>query len=301
MPNQWTIVDASPWELAGEETQGRRRHPWLRHADQERTWLFKETVDEPGRPFHEDLTEKIASELARHVGIPAAKVELAQRDGTRGCLVEDVRWSKGSDQPGQVLLGGVVEDYDADHKQHRGHSVANIRIALEGFAGPPGSPTPPQFGAFDVFAGYLVFDALIANSDRHDRNWAVLTRPPGEAGPDVLCASYDHASSLGFNLSDQERARRMESGTVESWARAGKARQFEREHGQPIQSLVDLAQSAIHLCAQEVREHWRTAVLSVHSDVVTHLLDAAPGLTDVTRRFTHEMVMINRRRLLDAL
>lgn len=248
MSTDWSVIDASSWELAGEETLGIRAHRWLRHADRQRTWLFKATVEEPDRPLYEDLTEKLASEFALLVGIPAARVQLARRADRRGCLVEDLRWSGGGHQPGQVILGGVVDNYDTDDTSHSGHSVANIRLALEGYAAPPGSPTPAHFDAFDVFAGYLVFDALIASGDRHDGNWAVLERPPGKGGPNALCGSYDHASSLGFNLSDVQRARRLESGTVESWANRGRAREFEKVQGQPTQSLVELAHSALILC-----------------------------------------------------
>lgn len=198
MSAQWGVTDASEWELAGEEPEGLRQHRWLRHPDQERTWLFKQREVFENRPFHEDLTEKLASEIARAIGVPVARVELAQRHGKRGCLVEDVRWSGGGLQPGAVLLSAVVERYDVDDKGHRGHSVANIHRGLVPFGPPPVASVPTSFAAFDVFVGYLILDALIANTDRHEQNWAVLTRPPGQAGPDALCASYDHASSLGL-------------------------------------------------------------------------------------------------------
>jgi hypothetical protein len=293
-------MDASSWTLAGEEPQGLRPHPWLRHENRERTWLFKRSDRGPDRPLGEDLTEKLASELAGIFGIPAARVDLAVRNGIRGCLVEDLRWSKGSHEPGQTLLSEVVDGYDPQDPERRGHNVANIRAALARFSAPPNSPTPDGFDAFDVFAGYLVFDALIANGDRHDRNWAVLIRPPGDSGPDALCGSYDHASSFGFNVSDEERRRRLSNGTVESWARKGAARQFEHRRGHR-QSLVELARSAVALCPERVQRHWLDSVLSVQSDVVDLLLDAAAGLSDATRQFTREVIMINRGRLLDAL
>jgi hypothetical protein len=214
---------------------------------------------------------------------------------------EDLRWSKGSHEPGQALLAEVVEGYNPGDPEHRGHNVANIRQALERFTTPPASPTPEGFEAFDVFAGYLVFDALIANGDRHDRNWAVLIRPPGISGPDALCGSYDHASSLGFNLSDEERIRRLSEGRVESWARRGAARQFEHRRGERRQSLVERACSAAAQCSARVQQYWLDAVLSVESGVVVALLDAAPGLSETTRQFTKEVIMINRGRLLDAL
>jgi hypothetical protein len=299
--DQWNVIDASSWTLAGEEPQGLRPHVWLRHESRERTWLFKHAGEEPDRPLGEDFTEKLASELARVFGIPAARVDLAVRGGIQGCLVEDLRWSKGALESGQTLLAEVVEGYDPDDREHRGYNIANIRRALERFTAPPASPTPARFEAFDVFVGYLIFDALIANGDRHDRNWAVLVRPPGASGRDALCGSYDHASSLGFNVSDEERERRLSEGTVISWARRGAARQFEHRRGQHRQSLVELACSAVEQCPVWVRQHWLDAVLSVQSDVVEALLLAAPGLSEITRLFTREVIMINRRRLLDAL
>jgi hypothetical protein len=297
----WPIVDVSAWRIAGEETQGLQPHQWLSHKSRKRTWLFKPLRPERNRPLGEHVTERLASELAHVMGIPSARVDLAYRDGILGCIVEDVRWSKGSLQPGRVLLPEVVEDYDPEDPEHRGHNVVNIRLALERFAAPPGSRTPEGFAAFDVFTGYLIFDALIANRDRHDRNWAVILRPPGERGADALCGSFDHASSLGFNLSDEERQRRMTDGTVVNWARHGLARQFEHQRGQRNQTLVELARSAAALCGSDVRRYWLQAVLSVQSDVVRSILARAPGLSDVTRNFTREVIMINRNRLFNAL
>jgi hypothetical protein len=297
--NVWTFLDASSWDDAGVEPQGQQAHLWLRTDEEPRTWLFKKSDATLMRPLPEHLTEKIASELATLIGVPAARVSLAERNGTVGCLVEDLRWTKGQDQPGQVLLGGIVQDYDPKDSEHRGHNVANIHEALAGYEAPPASPTPTGFTAFDVFAGYLVFDAVIANGDRHDRNWAILIRPPGAPGASALCGSYDHASSLGFNVSDRERSERLANDTVQQWAKRGAARQFEKRSGQPRQSLVELARSALALCRAEVRDYWLDAVSSLQRGSVQLLLDSAPGLSETTRRFTTEVIMINRGRVLN--
>ena len=301
MTDQWPIVDVSAWTIAGEETQGLQPHQWLSHESRQRTWLFKPLRPSRDRPLGEHITEKLASELAKIMGIPSAPTDLAQRDGTLGCIVEDVRWSKGSLQPGRILLPEVLPDYDPEDPSRRGHNVVNIRLALERFAAPPAARTPAGFAAYDVFVGYLTFDALIANGDRHDRNWAVLIRPPGRPGKDALCGSYDHASSFGFNVSDDERRRHLVERTVAKWAQRGFARQFERRPGPSKQTLVDLARAAADLCEPTVRDHWRKAVLSVHRSTVESILAAAPGLSDITREFTSELLMINRDRLSDGL
>ncbi len=53
----------------------------------------------------------------------------------------------------------------------------------------------------------LVLDALIGNTDRHEENWGVVE--PQEARR--LSPSFDHASSLGFLLSDSQKRQRLES------------------------------------------------------------------------------------------
>lgn len=78
---------------------------------------------------------------------------------------------------------------------------------------------------------------LVANTDRHHENWALLLTD--DRSPQ-LAPSFDHASSLGFQLSDDERQDRLDttdSGrTVEAFARRGRSRHFA---GSP--SLVGLA------------------------------------------------------------
>lgn len=301
MPGSWSIVDASSWSVAGLENQGQHPHDWLSSREHSRTWLFKPARPERDRSLGEDVVEKMASELAKVLGVPAAPVELAVRDGVRGALVEDVRPSGWELQAGQVLLPEVVPDYDPDGQGQRGYNVSTVRAALERFAVPPGSSLPTSFRAFDVFAGYLVFDALIAHGDRHDRNWAVLNPPTESGGEGALCASFDHAASLGFTLKDAERADHLRNHTVESWAKKGRASRFEHRPGDRWHTLVDLALSAVELCPDSTRAHWRSMLLSVDAGVVGQVVDAAPDVSEIGAEFTIRLLMVNRERLLDVL
>ena len=63
---------------------------------------------------------------------------------------------------------------------------------------PPGCDLPFNATAFDVFAGFVLLDAWIANQDRHDNNWSVLIPGTWPRPATLLSGSYDHASSLGF-------------------------------------------------------------------------------------------------------
>src|SRR5207244_10262791 len=57
----------------------------------------------------------------------------------------------------------------------------------------------------DVFVGYVLIDAWIANQDRHHENWASL-----RCGDELrLAQTFDHGASLARNISDQERKERL--------------------------------------------------------------------------------------------
>jgi len=301
VPKAWLTLDADAWTLAGVEQQGLHAHEWYRNEAEPRTWLFKPGRPERHRAIGEEIVEKLASELARLVGVPAARVELAAKGAVRGVLVEDARPPDWVLQHGKVLMSEALEAYDSEGQQNRGHSPASVQVALKRFSSPPTFDLPPDFLAFDVFAGYLIFDALIAHVDRHDRNWAVLVSPPGSDLPDALCASFDHAASLGFTESEERLAAHLRDGALARWALKGKARRFEHAPGTPWQTLVALAGDASRLCRDEVRTYWIDRLLSVDRDSVVDVVSSAPDLADVALEFVVELVMVNRGRLLDEL
>jgi len=144
------------------------------------------------------------------------------------------------------LLDGHVEGYESKTKYRSGHSLDNVHEVLTDLRPPPDAPAVSGMSAYDVFCGYLVLDALVANSDRHDHNWAVFLPPTLQDERPALAASYDHANSLGFNLRDERRDRFVAEGTVSRFAGRGVARRFE--HAPPptsIKTLVGLPRRAL--------------------------------------------------------
>ena len=109
-------------------------------------------------------------------------------------------WSLDS---GDTLLSefdGYISCAGDDRPKNRvGHNLANIACVLEDATGPPDTAYE-GWSARDVFAGYLVFDAWIANTDRHAINWGVLTRQ--EDGLQALAPSFDHGSALASGTQD---------------------------------------------------------------------------------------------------
>lgn len=174
-------VDVSSWRIQHDEPGGIDEELWLTAPDG-RDWLFKPITEHEQLGFieGEDWSEKVSSEMGALLGVPCAKVELAVWRDRQGSISLDLKPPGWQLQPGSVLLPETAQDYIPGDRTRQGHSLVNIERALEGYGPPPDATVPHDFQGFDVFAGFLVLDAWIANRDRHDENWAVLLPPPGE-------------------------------------------------------------------------------------------------------------------------
>jgi hypothetical protein len=304
VPNEpYQVIDVSDWDIVADETSGAEAKYWLVEPGTGERWLFKSVTIKEGHVHGEDWAEKAVAHLASLLGVPCATVEMAHLRGTEGCISADLRPRNCELQPGQVLLEerqapGYVHGMG---RSHPGHSLENIRRVLDGALSPPGCELPFGATAFDVFAGYLVLDAWVANRDRHDNNWAVL-RPIGQsADPLRLCGSYDHASSLGFNVLDEKRSRMLDDPAgVRRWCGRGYADRFERAPGQSRLTLVDIAAQALRLCSRAARDHWLRKLEGIDEDKARDIVARVPRMSDPARSFAEEILAVNRRRVLDA-
>lgn len=312
----WVPIDVSHWELLGVEAAGTNSVVWLRDPlDKGRAWLHKSTTTPSSTNLEqgEDWAEVASTQVAAALGVPCAETRLCTRDGRRGSLSLSVKPDGHDLNEGRVvLLGAAVPGYiphvegkkAVDPARPRvkrpGHSLANIKMALDGVSAPPGFSGPPSLSGFDVFVGYLVLDALVANRDRHEQNWAVL-RPQLLGDLDRLAPSYDHGGSLGYNLSDAERERRIgDPSALKDWARKGTAHRFE--HLPPPHSLVDHAAAGMSMCSPEAAEWWQGRLANLDlTDLSTTLEHGVPGMSDLATTFTNKLLNLNLRRLQDAI
>lgn len=290
-PQRAPRVDVTSWPIRGQEPAGGEEKVWLTDADGA-AWLFKPVVARDGRRQGEDWAEYIAARVAAVMGVPAAEVRLASRALSEGCLVRDVSPGEWTDQPGSVLLAEVVDDFDKEAKNRIGHNLTNIRTVLLGFGAPPGFVGPSWMTAFDVFAGFLTLDALIGNRDRHSDNWSVMERDDERR----LMASYDHASSLGFQLLDQRRERLLaDASELDRWVRKGTAHRFEDGHRL---SLVTLADQALSIAQPGTREHWLAAAATVADPVIARIASEPGRMSDLARNLASAILRSNRERLI---
>lgn len=291
-------LDASSWKQSGEEPDGLSAHRWLERPGDSRLWLFKAVEIKAGNRQGEDWAEKSVAEIGGLLGIPCAPIELAIRSGQEGLISRDIKPKHWDLQPGAALLGGFVPGYDSQAKFRDGHSLANVALALRDLGAPAGYDGVASMNAYDTFCGYLLLDALVANRDRHDHNWAVLI-PPG-SGQLLLAPSFDHASGLGFGLSDDKRLDLVKRGEVGRWVLRGTAWRFEYRQGSQAQSLVELATSALRAATRAARAEWQDRFSRLSLDAVSDLLMRIQVMSVPAVTFAGELIRLNHERLLAA-
>jgi hypothetical protein len=198
------LLDLSEWEIDERVlTTGRRGKDWLIDPETRQYGLFKR----PHYHVSESAAEKVAAELGRVFGIPTARTDLAFRNEDHGILSYKFLEKNESLVNGGDLIIGVQPNYD--RIRGREHSFQIIETLL----GPRGLLP----GMIDL----LMLDATIGNSDRHQDNWSVVISPSGQWR---LAPSYDHGSSLGRDISEDELRAGVTADRLEFYVQRGRSR-----------------------------------------------------------------------------
>ena len=290
------IVDISGWDRAGDEPMGGKRKEWRRDPDGN-LWLFKEvnrTTGRNGTLIGEDWAEKVVSELALLSSIPAARVELAADRNRRGCISASVLGDGCELVHGNELLWNIDPDYPKTGTFGHWYSVAGALNAIGSICLDPAKQ--PNLSADEQFAGYLVLDAWVSNTDRHHENWAVMKSPLSAPS---MAPSFDHASSLGFQLSDDERMGRLRTGdsgyAVEAWADRGRSPFFEDGSRQ---SMFGAVRSAANFVGTEVVQFWARGAFHASASL-DGILAKIPleRMSEPTKEFAARVLRRNLERL----
>lgn len=120
------------------------------------------------------------------------------------------------------------------------HTLENVFHALDDvFTTEAGTRTAKR-----QLASYLVLDALIGNTDRHHENWGLLLTRSTSGLRGLLAPTFDHASSLGRELSDEKRRGRLGNGAVADYSEKGRGGIFWTGSGRYGPSPLDLVRQA---------------------------------------------------------
>jgi len=169
------------------------------------------------------------------------------------------------------------------------------------------SASPGIVDATDVFAGYLVLDALVGNTDRHHENWAVVV-PSHDAGGAMrrrevrLAPTYDHASCLSFNLTDAERLDRLAPGgnrSVETFADKAVSKLYlDVTASKSLSPLAAFVEATNRKPA--TRRAWIQRVRQVGDEEIRAVIEPVPELrmSSAAREFAYALLRLNRARIL---
>jgi hypothetical protein len=189
--------------------------------------LFK--IGRPGTG--EDWAEKVSCELLKLLDVPCAEYHLALRGDTRGVISERFHPEKSSFLPANMILSKIDKQYDGSLKFKQGRYKLSIVLGILrvlGLKRPIGHKSNlSNLATHEIFIGYLIFDCLIGNTDRHHENWGIVVVREEDEATFHLAPSFDHASSLGRNETDERRAFRLATkdarASVEAYAERGRS------------------------------------------------------------------------------
>jgi hypothetical protein len=303
--NEFPIRRVDRGRAQSVEPLGSKPKFWFRDDDKRRL-LFK--ADDRGTG--EDWAEVIACHLCGLLGLPHVEYELAtecagSQDIRPGVICENMAPPPASLVLGNQLLLAFDPQYPTEQrfkvKQHAVETVCDIVTTLEL---PPaewmaGVPDGIE-SALDVFAGYVMLDAWIANQDRHHENWAALW----DGSAMRLAPTFDHGAGLARNLLDSERQERLttkdRNRTVAAFAQKGRSAFF----GSPTDARPLELLEAFYAFAKSVAQAaktWQDRLAAVNADAIQAILERVPArrMSEICKRFTLELLLANQHRLLE--
>ena len=125
---------------------------------------------------------------------------------------------------GWQVLQWVVEGYDTSLRfGQREHNIKNITFAMADLmAVNTVNPMAHWDHVFEELVSYALIDGLIGNTDRHHENWMIAAVVYSYDMRIQVMPSFDHASSLGRELTDDRRRNILESDGVLRYLNRGR-------------------------------------------------------------------------------
>lgn len=288
MPDPFPILDLLPDSKEAIEQLGSKPKFWFRMNNLPQRWLFKFNRANTG----EDWSEKVASEIARIIGLSAAQVELASFVGSRGVASKSfVERKEGfSLIHGNEVLFGRLSGYDKTKQRHQcDHTINNIFQAVkETFT----KKDDIDSGLIQI-AGHMMLDAIIANTDRHHENWGLIRGPWPDQQLYKVAPSFDHASSLGRELSDEKRIAILSENRLKKYIDKGRGGIYWDAGAKEGENPLQLAIKATAACPDYFLP-WVKQLREMDTNQFDRILSQAPShlMSETAKTFSGKMMVL---------
>lgn len=286
-PNYPIIEITAGTELP--EALGTKEKFWIEHNDV--LCLLKFGREGTG----EDWAEKIACEVCELLGLPHAHYDLATSKGRCGVISPTIVENGGRLILGNELVNRVTKDYDgARAYQQTEHTVSRVLAALARFTGVSYRETWSQF------LGYLLLDAWIGNTDRHHENWGLIVSADRTV---YLAPTFDHASSLGRELTDERRLRILDTKdrrqTIDHYAtKARSALYMDPTDTKPLSPIAAFLVAA--RAHRSAGRFWLDRLASITDDDVAKIVMRVPPtvMSSTAKDFCLALLSANKATLI---
>jgi hypothetical protein len=266
-------------------------------------YLFKLNRSAGEDATGEDWSEKVVSELCELLGLPHAEYELAIWKNQPGVASLSFAPSGGRWVAGNEVLIRLVKSYPREKfyrvREHTLRIVLNI-IRHQGIKSPLNWDTFDAVQSpLDVFIGYLMLDAWVANQDRHHENWGFVVSPEQTVH---LAPTFDHASSLGWNETDAARTERLTTKdsrrNVERYVERARSAFFSTPTSDNPMSTLDVFKEASKV-RPEAAKAWLERLSQITDNDVKAIFDQIPNdrISEAARNFAMKMLELNQKRL----
>lgn len=296
----YTIHNISNVEVDSYEQLGTKSKFWYESKDSN-SILFKSTETKEGSRYGEDWAEKISCELAELLGLPHASYELAVYNDSRGVISPNFITQRGEYlTQGNMLLqnffSNVTENPNIQYIDHvydiMVNTIKNKPINFNSYS--------DIKSASEFFVGYLMFDALISNQDRHNENWGMVESNVGNH----LAPSYDHGASLARNESDQIRKDRLETKDQGRKISVYVKRALSQFHNQSDNKRIKLLDAfrLYGLKEKHAARAWLDHLENkVEDKIVKVIVDKVPPslMSEIAKEFTYQLILCNKANLLN--
>ena len=265
--------------------------------------LFKQ-----GRPgTGENWAEKVSAEVCELLSIPHAAYELAIWRGVQGVVSPSFVPAGARLIFGNELLARVVRGYEGETRYYRqtGHTIARVFAVLKD----PAIRVPATWqrtahinAPSDVFTGYLMLDALIGNTDRHHENWGLVLRATSDHQDLRLAPTFDHASSLGRNETDDRREARLASKdraySLVGYAERARSAFYRAPLDPRPLSTLDAFRETAKIRPRAARE-WTDRLRNVGERELRTIIEEVPSnlISNPAREFAYHFLLVNKTRI----